>query len=141
MDMPKLTFRTRRVLIASVGGFVMVAGIYLGTWWMRQDTYCYQVHKTSSTPPPSLTTSRDWFDQANYDYDSGKCAKAVVEYGFAIGKDPKFAEAYNNRAYTYMRMQNYLMALPDLDTAIELRPDYAHARANREYIQKHTKYN
>lgn len=45
--------------------------------------------------------------------------------------NPDFAEAYNNRAYTYMTMENYALALPDLDQAIRLRPDYVNALMNR----------
>ena len=44
---------------------------------------------------------------------------------------PDFAEAYNNRAFTYMAEQNYSPALPDLDRAIALRPDYVNALMNR----------
>ena len=41
------------------------------------------------------------------------------------------AEAYNNRAYTYMTIRDYADALPDLDQAIALRPTYVNALMNR----------
>ncbi len=124
-------FRTRRVLIVAVLGFVIIAGGYLAYWRMNQDTYCYRTHATTSKPPEQLKAAFDWFEQGNYDYDTGNCAKAVADYGIAIGMFPRFAQALNNRAYTYMRMQNYEMALPDLDAAIEVRPLYFNAIRNR----------
>jgi tetratricopeptide (TPR) repeat protein len=41
------------------------------------------------------------------------------------------AEAYNNRAYTYMTIRDYADALPDLDQATALRPTYVNALMNR----------
>lgn len=128
---PKIPLRYRRVLLASLFGFVLVSGLYFVTWKMGQDDYCYTTHSTTSKPPEKLETAQDFFDQGNYDYDVGNCAKAAAGYSYAVSKNPKFAEAYNNRAYTYMRMHNYEMALPDLDKAIELRPDYVNALRNR----------
>lgn len=51
--------------------------------------------------------------------------------------NPDFAEAYNNRAYTYMTMENYALALPDLDQALRLRPDYVNALMNRGDIHNY----
>jgi tetratricopeptide (TPR) repeat protein len=48
-----------------------------------------------------------------------------------VGLDPGFAEAYNNRAYTYMTLEQYALALDDLNKAIEIRPDYVNALLNR----------
>ena len=64
-------------------------------------------------------------------YDQGNCAGAIAAYSRAVALDPESAEAYNNRAYTEMAQQDYASALPDLDTAIALRPDYVNALMNR----------
>jgi tetratricopeptide (TPR) repeat protein len=57
-----------------------------------------------------------------------------MNYTTALSLNPQYAEAYNNRAYVYMRQQNYGPALQDLDQALRLRPDYIHALMNRADI-------
>jgi len=132
----KAPIRWGRVVITAIIGFLLVASVYYAGWHsMYYDPQCNETHKTTSTPPSKLQTAQDLFDQGNYDYDTGSCMKAVLDYTFAIQKDPTMAVAYNNRAYTYMRMESYDMALPDLDKAITLRPDYAHALMNRGDIK------
>lgn len=95
------------------------------------DTQCSTIHTTSSQPPPQTVTAQDFFDLGNYQYDKGDCLEAVMSYTGAIQKDPNFAQAYNNRAYTYMRMRNYKTALSDLDEAITIDPTYVTALMNR----------
>jgi tetratricopeptide (TPR) repeat protein len=56
-------------------------------------------------------------------FDRGNCKEAIAVYAQALALNPNYAEAYNNRAYTYMRMQNYAPALQDLDQALRIRPD------------------
>lgn len=95
------------------------------------DTYCFIPHHATSSPASQLQTADDYFTQGNYDYDTGNCQQAIADYTQAIQLDRYKAEAYNNRAYTNMRMHNYTDALSDLDMAIELRPDYVNALMNR----------
>ncbi len=95
------------------------------------DPQCIIPHQTSSQPPSTLTSAQDFFKQGNYDYDVGNCKKAIDDYTQAIQRNPRFEQAYNNRAYTYMRMRDYQHALPDLDRAIQLRPLYVNALMNR----------
>ncbi len=95
------------------------------------DVQCITSHVSSLSPAKSLLTTNDYFNQGNYDYDIGKCKKAIADYSKSINLNPNFPEAYNNRAYTYMRMQNYKDALPDLNRAIMLRPTYIQALMNR----------
>ena len=100
------------------------------------DTQC-TTHKTTSQPPLSLKTASDYFAQGNYDYDIGNCRQAVRDYTKAITLNPNYAQAYNNRAYTSMRMRNYKDALPDLDKAIALNPHYMQALMNRGDIHNY----
>lgn len=95
------------------------------------DKQCWSYHAAITTPPTSFTTAGDYFNLGNYDYDIGNCVKAVADYTKAIDIQPNFAKAYNNRAYTYMRMQYYKKALSDLDKAIEINPNYVEALMNR----------
>jgi tetratricopeptide (TPR) repeat protein len=101
------------------------------------DTQCTTVHKTASTPPSRLTTAMDYFIQGNYEYDTGNCAKAISDYTISIQLDPNYPQAYNNRAYTYMRMRDYKDALPDLDRAIAINPNYIQALINRGDIHNY----
>jgi hypothetical protein len=75
------------------------------------DTQCTSIHKTTIKPPVNLKTASDFFESGNYEYDLGNCTNAIVDYTKAISLNKSFALAYNNRAYTYMRMQMYKNAL------------------------------
>ncbi len=72
---------------------------------------------------------------------SGQPAKAVADYDAALAMtdpaptDTQRAEIFNNRGVAYMGMDKHQDdALKDLSEAIELRPDYAEAYANRGRI-------
>lgn len=101
------------------------------------DLQCATHHVTMSEPPRVLVTAMDYFEEANYEYDTGNCWVAILDYNKSIEMNPEFAQAYNNRAYTYMRMRNYSAALPDLDKAIKLKPDYIQALMNRGDIHNY----
>jgi TPR repeat protein len=49
--------------------------------------------------------------------------KAIAEYNKAIEIDPKSAEAYNARAWTYFKDGKATEGLPDAEKSLELRPD------------------
>lgn len=93
--------------------------------------WCNQTHKPTSQLPPKLKTATDYFETGNFYYDTGNCSMAIDYYNKAIKLNSKYAKAYNNRAYTYMMLNDYKSALPDLDTAIKLRPTYVNALMNR----------
>ena len=115
------------LIVAALGIF----GVQDAVRAASTNTWCTTVHTPSSHPPAALTAATDYFMQGDYDYDRGDCTGAIAAYSEAISRDPTFAEAYNNRAYTYMTEQDYAHALPDLDRAIQLRPAYVHALMNR----------
>lgn len=87
--------------------------------------------KPFSTAPAALVTAQDYFAQGDYDYEQGTCDTAIADYTRAIDLDPNLAEAHNNRAFVLMVKKKYASALPDLDRALELRPDYVNALMNR----------
>lgn len=97
----------------------------------QPDRQCLIPHKVSYTPPSSLITAMDYFNQGNFDYDSGNCTKAISDYTQSLNLDPNSPQSYNNRGYTYMRMHSYASALEDFNKAIELKPDYVEALMNR----------
>ncbi len=98
---------------------------------IEPDSHCFVNHTPVSKEPKSPNTAKDYFLTGDYQYERGACDKAVEYYSAAIKLDPKYAEAYNNRGYTYMRMRKYDLALSDLDNAIKHRPDYINALMNR----------
>jgi tetratricopeptide (TPR) repeat protein len=97
----------------------------------QPDTQCTSSHAVNSRPPMSLVTAADFFAKGDYDYDVGNCEQAISDYTKAIKLNPDYPQAYNNRAYTFMRMQIYKAALVDLDKALELNPNYINALMNR----------
>lgn len=113
---------------------VVVLSLSIFTVYKSQsqpDLQCAEAHTPTSTPPKLLKTAADFFMQGDYDYESGNCKSAIENYSKALNLNPKYAEAFNNRAYTYMRMGNYESAIPDLNQALILRPEYVHALMNR----------
>jgi tetratricopeptide (TPR) repeat protein len=55
---------------------------------------------------------------------------AVNEFSNAVNKDPKYAEAYSNRAVAYIMQKKFNKALDDLKKAKELKPESASIRYN-----------
>src|SRR5688500_18287199 len=95
------------------------------------DGWCNEIHSTNSYPPQTWSSAMDYFEAGNYRYDIGHCDWAIGEYTKSISLDPTYAQAYNNRGYTYMRLRDFEKALPDLNMAISLNPDYLNALKNR----------
>lgn len=120
--------------------FVILVGLVLfGAYAssMQPDLQCSSSHDITGNPPTVLKTAKDYFKLGNYEYDTGNCQKAIKDYSKTIEFDPNSAQAYNNRAYTNMRLRNYKDALPDLDKAIELNPNYVQALMNRGDIHNY----
>ena len=105
--------------------------------YVEPDAQCLATHVATTQPPKQLKTATDFFTQGDYEYESGDCKKALDSYAKATKLNPKLAEAYNNRAYTNMRMQNYADAVTDLDKALKIRPNYVNALMNRGDIHNY----
>lgn len=117
--------------VVAIGALFAVGASAAGSAAAQTDTQCTTAHPAESVPPVSLVTAQDYLALGDYDYERGDCEKAIDDYSHALAIDPGFAAAYNNRAYTAMRRQDYAAALVDLDRAIDLRPDYVAALMNR----------
>lgn len=115
------------VIVVTLGLFV--TGALLSG--LQPDKQCLIAHQTTLTPPQRLQSAQDYLALGDFAYEKGDCQSAITSYSKALALNPQYPEAYNNRAYTYMRMQEYNKALPDLDKAIEIRPNYVNALLNR----------
>jgi tetratricopeptide (TPR) repeat protein len=121
-----------RLIIALVGLLCLTLGLYGVYSASRPVVSCASPPgKPFTTPPASLITAQDYFTQGDYDYEQRDCDEAIADYTRAIELNPGLAEAYNNRAYTYMVEKDYAPALADLNRAIQLRPKYVNALMNR----------
>lgn len=136
--------KSKKPKLNSLGITACVALILLGLITLgmyksatQPDMQCYTSHPAASQPPASLKTARDYFMQGDYNYEIGNCRKAIADYTQSITLDPNYPQAYNNRAYTNMRMRNYKDALLDLDKAIQLNPNYIQALMNRGDIHNY----
>src|SRR5579871_3772156 len=103
----KTDWRPLGISLAVVLVLLGLIGIGIYSSDRQPDLQCGVSHTTTSTPPSSFTTAMDYFAQGNYDYDIGNCQEAIGAYTKAISLNPNYAQAYNNRAYTNMRMRNY----------------------------------
>ncbi|MBP9817179.1 tetratricopeptide repeat protein [Candidatus Shapirobacteria bacterium] len=116
------------LMVVILVGVMVVGKMYGG---MKEDKFCVTKHVPTTTKPKDLVTAQDWLYTGDYDFESGNCEQAISDLNMAIGINPKYAEAYNNRGYIKTRLKRYAEALPDFDKAIELRPGYPHALMNR----------
>jgi tetratricopeptide (TPR) repeat protein len=127
-------------IIFALGVLVILIGLIgFGIYQSSQqpDIQCSSKHTPETTAPASLVTANDYMQLGDFDYETGNCQKAIIDYTKAIEINPNFAQGYNNRAYTNMRLRNYQSALPDLDKAIELNPKYTQALMNRGDIHNY----
>gem|GEM_PF-1443286 len=95
------------------------------------DPQCLISRRPAGVYTDDAKSADEFLKRGDEAYDGGNCKEALAAYTQALALNPNYAEAYNNRAYTYMRMQNYGPALQDLDQALRIRPDYLHALMNR----------
>ena len=122
---------TQKIVGIGIGVFLLASILIVRLNTAQRPSACTSGSVPVTERPAELVGAQDYFAQGDFDYERGECDLAISDYSRAIELDPNFAEAYNNRAYTYMVQHNYAAALPDLDKAIELRPGYVNALMNR----------
>jgi len=92
-----------------------------------------KAQKTKKKAPAS-TANADWNNQAVALWQQGKYTDPQKAAGLlvkAIEKDPRMAEAYNNRGNAYREMKKYREALQDYNQAISIDPQFIVAYNNR----------
>jgi tetratricopeptide (TPR) repeat protein len=75
-----------------------------------------------------------FYDRGNAYKDKGLYDRAIADYDMAIEIDPKYADAYNNRAWVYFKTGKFALGLPDAEKAVELGPNHAYTFAIRGCI-------
>ena len=92
--------------IASIFGVILVVliGVAMYKGSRTPDSWCTTAHVTNSYPPAELVNATDYFEKGNYEYDLGDCKSAIESYSEAIRLNPDYPQSYNNKAYTYLRM-------------------------------------
>jgi len=115
---------------------VTLIGIAVYRGSKAPDTWCKTIHITNSYPPEKLESAMDYFEKGNYEYDLGKCNDAIESYSQAIKLNTNYIQAYNNKAYTYMRMSEFDEALSELNKVLSIDPNYTNALMNRGDIYR-----
>lgn len=62
---------------------------------------------------------------------NGRLDDAIADFDRVLEIAPEHAEAYNNRCFAYLSLQEFQSAIDDCSRAIELSPDHAQAYGNR----------
>ena len=121
-----------RIAAGLLGATLLAAPVNLGYVVLASSIApCAGWVVATSITPAQMGSMQDYIPQGDYAYDHGTCAQAIAAYTQVIARNPQDARAYNNRAYTYMVLHQFDRALPDLDKAIAIRPDYVNALMNR----------
>lgn len=107
------------VAITLVFGLVLIEFQNAGV-----DKHCRAVPRSPAVPSQEPKTAEEFLKRGGEVFDAGNCNEAIALYTHALALNPDYAEAYNNRAYANMRMQNYAPALKDLDQALRIRPEW-----------------
>ncbi len=67
-----------------------------------------------------FVTAKDYFDLGYQAGEIGDYEKAIENYNKAISIDRNYRQAYENRGWVKYRLEKYLSALEDLNTALDL---------------------
>ena len=100
----------------------------------RRISGCSAMIETPGLPPEQLSVAyglralgyslKGWFD------------KAVADYDKAIGLNPDFAAALNNRAWAYYKLGRPQQGAGDVERALELAPGNPYALDTRAHIHQ-----
>lgn len=75
------------------------------------------------------------FYRAKLKFESGDYSAALRDFTLAITSDSSFAEAYNARGFTYLKMRNMQAAYDDFGQAIHLNPNLYMAYVGRGEVK------
>ena len=88
---------------------------------------------------PAGPGAQGWFDRGLEFTRSERHVDAAVAYRSAVRIDPLHADALNNLGWTLGKLGFYDVAVPFLERAVAVRPDYALARNNLAWVRSMTR--
>jgi len=80
--------------------------------------------------------TRAWIDKGNVLVRLNRSEEAVMAYDAALALDNGLAVVWNKRGEALMMSKNYTAARDSFARALELAPDFAEAKKNREAVLK-----
>ena len=89
---------------------------------------------TSTPTPASPAAGLFEYSRAIRLLEVQEFTQAIAAFGLVIRKLPDFAQAYRGRGVAYYREELLDLALEDFDAAIDLKPGYAGAYADRAVV-------
>ena len=87
--------------------------------------------------PGRVLGEEDWFKKGLSFIESKRYEEAIEAFNKAVGKDPSYADAYNNRGVAWYHKGDYERAMADYDMALSINPNYADPYNNRGVIWYH----
>jgi tetratricopeptide (TPR) repeat protein len=85
---------------------------------------------------PVNSIGQDWLKYGNEYYDGGNYNKSIECYEMAIRENPRFAGAWYNKGMALFKLGRYEDGIKALDKALEIDPNYARAKKNRDAISQ-----
>ena len=94
---------------------------------------CVPVHTTTQEQPQEriVGDARVLRETGAAYISTGEYDKAISKLDKALQINPKYAEAYSNRADAYLRMGQNGKAIADLNAALQINPRHTQAYSNR----------
>ncbi|MEI6817531.1 MAG: tetratricopeptide repeat protein [Bacteroidota bacterium] len=107
------------------------ANFFLGQCYMNNDDYPNAIRNFEIARQITNKPNTVLFNNLGVLYGKvGQFDKSLSMLDSAIKHDPKFAEAYSNKAFAYLNLANDKEAIAASNKAIELNPKYAKAYMN-----------
>ncbi len=75
------------------------------------------------------------FSKGEEKYKERDFEGAIIEFTLALEKDPGNPEILYQRAMSYFHLQKKSLALMDMDSAVEMQPNYSYRYASRAFMR------
>lgn len=75
-----------------------------------------------------------YYNRANAHREKGRLQEALADFDQAIGLNPKYHEAFNDRAETWEKLNQPEKARADFEAALQIKPDYEPSKRGLERL-------
>jgi tetratricopeptide (TPR) repeat protein len=93
----------------------------------RFETNLQPVYSLMILPAVAPSSSGDWFNEGNMNYNNGNYQKAIECYDHAIKLNPQLKEAWCNKGISLCKLSKYQDAINIFDYVLSIYPDYSTA--------------